>query len=134
MTEGLTRFQNPEFWRFIAAGGINTVLTYIIYAALVIAVPYQVAYGVSYAAGIGMSYLLNARFVFRKKYSLQTFFRYPFVYLVQYLLGSFLLYVSVDILSFDKYAAPFIVIVITTPLTFVLCRFIIKGTPGSTKL
>lgn len=133
MTELVTRLHNPEFWRFIIAGVGNTVLAYAIYAVLVTVTPYQVAYGGSYLAGIGISYLLNARFVFREAYSLKTFFRYPVVYLVQYLLGSSLLYVSVDMLTLDKYTAPFLVIAITTPLTFMLSRFIIRGNTISTR-
>jgi putative flippase GtrA len=131
MTELFAKIKNPEFWRFIVAGGINSVLAYMIYAVLVASAPYQVAYGVAYAAGIGISYLLTARYVFREKYSLQTFFRYPVVYLVQYLLGSLLLYVGIEMLSLNKFAAPFFVIAVTIPLTFMLSRFIIKGRHGS---
>ena len=131
MTEMFAKIKNPEFWRFIVAGGINSALAYMIYAVLVIIAPYQVAYGVAYAAGIGISYLLNARYVFREKYSLQTFFRYPVVYLVQYLLGCLLLYVGIEMLSLNKFTAPFFVIAATVPLTFMLSRFIIKGRNGS---
>jgi putative flippase GtrA len=133
MPESFERFKNPEFWRFLVAGGINSLLAYLLYAALVTVVPYQLAYGLSYAAGIGISYLLNARYVFREKYSFKTFFRYPIVYLVQYILGSLLMYVGIDLFSLDKYVAPFLVIVMTIPITFILSRFIIKRTHGSTR-
>ena len=47
-----------ELARFLAAGAVNTALTYAIYLLLLAIAPYLVAYTVAYVSGIAISYLL----------------------------------------------------------------------------
>lgn len=108
-------------------GGINAGLTYGLYLLLLLIVRYTFAYSGSYAAGIFLSYYLNARFVFRERLRLSKALKYPSVYLVQYLVGLGLLYLLVETLHLDKRLAPLAIVVITVPATFVLSRYIIRG-------
>ncbi len=116
-----------EFIRFIFFGGVNSLLTYAIYAFFLFFVAYAVAYTLSYVLGIFISYFLNARFVFNEKARLTKALQFPLVYLVQYLLGVALLYILVEIFSFSKLLAPILIVVFTVPITYLLSRFIIKG-------
>ena len=85
------------------------------------------AYSLAYVCGIVISYYLNSRLVFRQPVSLAKFLKYPVVYLVQYLLGIFILYICIDLLGISKWLAPLVVIVISLPVTFVMSKLIIKG-------
>lgn len=114
-----------EFGRFIVVGGINTVVTYIVYVALVAVLRYPVAYSVTYVLGIVLSYYLNARFVFRRKLRATVALQYPIVYLLQYLLGLVLLYALVEIGHFSKLIAPIFALFITVPITYAASRCII---------
>jgi putative flippase GtrA len=127
----LRKFTEVEFLRFIVIGGVNTVLSYGIYVATNLIVPYIAAYTISMIAGILISYILNARFVYRTSLSLSRAVAYPLVYLVQYLVGVGTLYLLVQMLGVSKYLAPFLVVIVTIPITFVLSRFIIKGRTAS---
>ena len=118
-----------EFLRFIFFAGINTLSTYLIYAALTLIIPYSIAYTSSYIAGIFISYFLYSRFVFQSAMSLQKFIQYPIVYIVQYLLSIVLLSLLVTDFSINKYIAPILVILISVPVTFILSRLIIKREP-----
>lgn len=120
------KIKSIEFRKFLIAGVLNSLLTYTLYILLAIYLRYEIAYGLSYAAGIVISYLLNARYVFNEKYTLKTFFRYPLVYVFQYLLCFVMLYVLVEVMSFDKYLAPLIVIALSIPFTFILSRFMLR--------
>src|SRR5437868_5451334 len=84
-------FWRHAFCRFLISGGTNTILTYLIYVGLVLVLPYPVAYTITTILGIFSSYILNARFVFRRKLSLTVALQYPLVYVVQYVLGLCLL-------------------------------------------
>lgn len=116
-----------EFAAFLFFGVLNTVLTYAVYLLLLLAVSYPVAYSASYVAGIFLSYILNARFVFRERLRLSKALQYPAVYLVQYLLGLGILYLMVEVFHFSKVVAPLAVVFITVPFTFALSRYVIRG-------
>lgn len=122
----LTRFDHP-FTRFLISGGINTGLTYLIYLALIPLMAYSLAYSVSYVTGIVIAYVINTRFVFQAKMQVKSALLYPLVYVVQYVAGVLLLVLLVENLGVDERLAPILIIILTTPLTFILNRVIIKG-------
>ena len=119
------KLRRHEFPRFLVSGALNTVITYVIYIGLAFIVPYLVAYTVTTAFGILLSYYLNARFVFRQKLRVRAALTYPTVYAVQYFLGLGLLYVLVELAHFSKFTAPILIVVATVPVTFVLSRLMI---------
>lgn len=108
-------------------GGVNTGLTYLLYVALALFFPYLVSYSASYVVGIFLSYYLNSRFVFKQKMTLGKALKYPGVYVLQYLMSTALLYVSVELLQINQFLAPAFALVITIPVVFLLSRFIING-------
>lgn len=116
-----------EYGGFLLVGACNTLLTYVLYVFFFIFLSYKLAYSLAYVCGIIISYYLNSRLVFREPISLAKFLQYPIVYVVQYGLGIFILYVCIDILGISAWLAPMVVIVISLPVTFVLSRLIIKG-------
>lgn len=71
-------------------------------------------------------YYLNARFVFYEKPRIKKAIQYPVVYLVQYLVSLWLLYVLVEIFGTNKLVTPALVIVLTLPATYLMSRLIIK--------
>ena len=116
-----------EFARFIVSGLINLLLTYVVYLALLVFLPYSAAYTGSYVCGVLISYVLNARFVFKQKLRLSKALQYPAVYLVQYLLGMALLYLLVEVGHIRSASAPLLIPFITVPVTYLLSRYLIKG-------
>ena len=121
------RFIDREFVRFVFFGGVNSLLSYILYALFLLLIPYQAAYTLSYVLGILFSYLLNTRYVYRAELRLTKALQYPLVYLVQYLLSIGLLYSLVEVFHVAKLLAPALIVLATIPVTFLLSRFIIKG-------
>ena len=121
------RARHREFAAFLFFGAVNTILGYGIYLLLLPFVAYPTAYSLSYAAGIFISYYLNARFVFREKLRLSKALQYPVVYLVQYLLGLGLLYLLVEVAHMTTFIAPIVIVLITVPCTYLLSRYVIKG-------
>jgi putative flippase GtrA len=118
-----------EFGRFLCVGAFNTVFGYVLYCALLLALPYGAAYTASYLIGIVISYFLNCRFVFRRPPSWRTALRFPAAYVVQYALGLTLLTVFVERFHMDRRVAAAGVVFCSVFLTFVLSRVIIRSGP-----
>jgi putative flippase GtrA len=118
---------NREFYRFIFWGGVNTLSGYLIYAFLLLFLPYLLSYTVAFIVSIFTSYFLNSRFVFNQELRLSKAIKYPLVYLAQYLIGTISLYLLVQILRVNKLLAPAFVVVLTIPLTFYLSGRIVRG-------
>jgi len=116
-----------QFIRFVGVGGINTATTYILYLLLLYIVDYKIAYTATYIIGIAFAYWLNLKYVFHQQGSTKKVMLYPLVYLVQYLLGIFILYITIEKMGISEMIAPIIVIVATIPLTFILTKKILTG-------
>lgn len=116
-----------EFVRFVLVGGANTVATYGLYLLFLRLVSYPKAYTASYAAGILISYYLNAHFVFKERLRLVKALQFPMVYVAQYVAGMALLYILVETAHLSPRLAPIIIVVVTVPLTYFLSRYVIKG-------
>src|SRR5262249_1315331 len=105
----------------------NTGITYLAYLLLLPVMPYGTAYTLTYIAGIGLGYYLNARFVFQQPLKWSKALQFPLVYVAQFLASAGLLYLLVDLVHISEVIGPAVVIACTVPLTFVLSRVIIKG-------
>lgn len=107
---------------FIVAGIFSTLLMYGIYLVLQRHMNYQYAYLISYSLSVIFLYFMNTQ-VFRKPIKIKTFFEFPFIYLIQYLLGAIALEFFVAF-GLSKAIAFLLVAIVLIPLTFLLNRLI----------
>jgi putative flippase GtrA len=121
------RGQVETIVRYVLAGALNTGATYVLYFVLLQFVPYASAYTVAFVAGIGLSYALNARFVFAAPIRLASALAWPLVYLLQYMVGLAVLALLVERFGVGPATAAIIAIVVTIPLTFVLSRRVLAA-------
>ena len=117
---------HSEFFRFLLVGATNTLLAYVLYLLLLNFSTYLYAYSISYCIGVVVSYLLNARFVFRTEFSWQRFMQFPIVYVIQYSLGAAILWLLVGQAGVSPELAMMGVVAGTIPVTFFTSRFILK--------
>lgn len=115
-----------EFFRFLLVGVSNTLVAYVMFLVLLPFLSYLYAYTLSYCVGVVNSYFMNVLFVFKKKISLHSFLKFPFVYVVQYFLGASIMWLLVGNLAIGPAWAYAVVVVITVPVTFIASRFILK--------
>ena len=117
------------FPRFVIAGGLNTLLTYVLYLMLLQIMPYFWAYSVTYVVGIGLGYLINTFWVFKRQPSLRTAMAYPLTYGLNYLLGAVLLWFLVEWARIPKAAAPLIIVAVSVPVMYLITRAIFRSRP-----
>lgn len=121
------RFINRDFYRFVFWGAINTLVGYALYLFLLLLLPYLIAYSVAYVFGVFFSYYLNSKFVFKQQLKLSKALKYPLVYVTQYILGAVSLYLMVQCLKIGEALAPALVVLLTTPITYLLSKTIVSG-------
>lgn len=115
-----------EFGRFLVVGCLNTAFAYSLYFLFNLFMHYQAAYALAYIAGIFFSYWLNTRWVFKTAMTWKSFFAFPLVYVFQYGVNAILLHVLVETFHLSEWLSPFLVIIVSIPVTFALSRFVIK--------
>jgi putative flippase GtrA len=115
--------------RFIAFGGLNTVVTYALYCAIVTFISPQVAYAIVFLLGIGLAFVLNSRFVFGTRLHLGSAAIYPLVYVVQYGANALLIDAFIA-LGCGPRTALAVSLVIVTPLSFALNRAVLTRRSG----
>jgi putative flippase GtrA len=115
------------FSRFVIAGVFNTGIGYLIYLAFLYLMPYLWAYSITYILGIGLGYLLNIYWVFKKKPNLRNATAYPLTYGINYLFGTIVLWLLVELMHISKKIAPLIVVVVSVPVMYGLIKSIFKG-------
>lgn len=113
--------------RFLLAGAFNTAITYLMYLGLLRVTSYQVSYTLAFVSGIAISYVLGRVFVFKMHQGYRSALILPLVYLIQYLTGTAVVWMWIDILHQHPMLAPAISIMITLPLTYFLSKFAFVG-------
>lgn len=114
-----------KFLKFIGAGVINTIASYLVYLLLVLFFNYQISYAIAFIFGIILSFVLNTKYVFEVEQTLKKFILFPLVYLIQYLLGAFMMNFIIEILVINKFFAPLIVTVCLLPVSYLLSKKIL---------
>ena len=90
-------------------------------------IQYPVAFTISYIIGVLVSYIGGTKYVFKAKHSSVKALIYPFVYVLQYVTGLYLLHLLIITLGISEEIAPIIVYTLTFPITFLLSKFILNS-------
>lgn len=116
-----------EIIRFIIVGGLNTVNYYIIYLLLlhVFHIQYLISHIIGFVVAFIISYYLNCYFVYKVKPTLKKFLAFPLTQVVNMGVQTLLIYLFVDFLDFNESIAPFVGLIVTIPITYVLSKFIL---------
>ena len=120
------KFIKSEIYQFFIIGLCNTVVSWILFLILDLFMNYVLAYTFTFILCIASSYTLNSYFVFKQPLSLIRLFKYPIVFLIQYIIQAPSLIFLIEYLNVSKIFAIVFVTIITVPITFFISRFIIK--------
>jgi putative flippase GtrA len=120
------KFINSEIVRYGVVGIFNTLLTYVIFVISLWFMPYQWAYTLAYVLGIVTAYVMQSLLVFHQPLHWRKAVKYPSVYVIQYVLGLFILSLLVDGLHIMPEIASLLNMMLTIPISFVLSRKIIR--------
>jgi len=116
---------NDQRIRFLAVGGVNTVVGYGLFAAFDLSVfagipfGYLLSLALSYAIAIALAFILYRRFVFHVTGQVLTdLTRFVSVYLVSIGVNAAALPILIELLGFNSLVAQAIMLVCTTLISF----------------
>jgi|SRR5690554_5344793 len=117
-----------KFTQFSIVGVIITVTSLVssFFFLKIIGTPLFITYIINYTVMISLSYLLNAHFVFKVKYSIKHLILYYLSYLVGMVVGLILLKVFNEIFSLENWILSYMVIPFTMLCNFTLSNKILK--------
>ena len=118
-----------QFIKFGIVGGVNTVLSYVIYFIGVrMGFHYAIANFTAFMITVFISYLLNGMFVFRgegqARFDIRALLKvYASYSLTSLFLATALLWFEVDLLGLPEEIGPIINLFITVPINFLMNKF-----------
>lgn len=110
-------------WRFVVAGGLNTLVTGAALSLLARVIDPRVAYTLVFLAGIALAVRLAGGFVFGVPLDRRAAVSYALVYVTAFLVG--LAVVTLAISAGMPHSWSGLVVLVTAPLTFVCGRVLL---------
>jgi putative flippase GtrA len=114
-----------QFGGFLAVGAINTMLSLLLYEALILVMPYWLAYTLCFPAGMAFLLYANANLVFRRAVTAVSSASFVVFYLASYAAGLGVIVVLVEMISIPPQLAPLLAIAIMAPINFIGSRFVL---------
>lgn len=117
-----------EIIKFVIVGGINTLDYYVVYLMLLklFNVHYMLSHIIGFVVGFIISYYLNCYFVYNVKPTLKKFLSFPLTQVANMGMQTLFLYVFVRWFNLPSEIAPFVGLVITIPITFVMSKWLLR--------
>ncbi len=111
--------------RFVIVGGVNTALTYALYAGLVwYGIHYLLALTIEYAVGILAGFIANRQWTFANRDRMgPALFRYIATYCIVYVLNAVLLTFFVELADMNKLLAQLFALGIATLASYIAQRW-----------
>lgn len=124
---------NTEFNRFVVVGVINTLTYYSIYLLLHkgAGLPYLLAHVLGFLISLNVSFFLNSYVTYKVKPTLKKYLYFPLTQAVNMSVSTVLIYVFVEFIHLSSNIAPFVAVLFTVPITFLVSSRIMKGPPRS---
>jgi putative flippase GtrA len=124
-------FYNQEIFRFLLAGGINTlvggiILPYIISQFISSSGVFDIPLVLGYLLWFPFAYLLQVYLVFRTVFDWKRFWIYPTTQIPNYAINTSLLYIFKDLLQMHELIAYILAALIATPIMFLLVKLVVK--------
>ncbi|BGE81627.1 GtrA family protein [Staphylococcus petrasii] len=117
-----------EIIKFVIVGGINTLDYYLVYLILLklFNVYYMLSHIIGFVVSFIISYYLNCYFVYNVKPTLKKFLSFPLTQVVNMGMQTLFLYIFVRWFNFPSEIAPFVGLIVTIPITFVLSKWLLR--------
>ena len=117
-----------EIIKFIIVGGINTVDYYIVYlfSLKILGLNYLISHLTGFIVSFIISYYLNCYFVYKVTPTWKKFIQFPITQVINMGMQTLLLYIFVQWFQVSSVIAPFVGLIITIPITFILSKYILR--------
>ena len=112
--------------RFLSVGFVVSLATYGLYLGLLLFMRPGMAFACSYFIGLALNYLLSSLWVFRRKLSFSRVLPFTLMHLFIVVVGVAGVSLAVEVFRISKFFAPFVVLPLTSAISFLLQTQIFK--------
>ena len=122
-----------KFFRFLVAGGINTVFSFLCFSILMLLIGNkEIAVTIILLIAVFFNYNTSARFVFKdSKMHLGQILKFYVVYFITYPLNLLHLYLTVDLWGWNVYLSQFTTLLYMPIISFLLQRKFVFSEKGN---
>lgn len=128
------KFLNKQFLTFGIIGGINTILSQVLY---IVFVKFNIVVSISSLLGdvltMIISYFANMKFTYHEKPSLKSAITFPLSYVPGFIINMLIVVLVADVFHAPKEYAKLVSLPITIPLNYVCMSLIVKKTSKKNK-
>lgn len=110
---------------FLIVGIANTILTYVVYLALLRVAHYAWAFTGAFIVGLIFTGLMNIRVTFAHHPTIAACLVFSAYYGLYWIFAQLLLHVFVEWFGIDEHYAPILMLPIVVPINFVMTRLIV---------
>lgn len=114
-----------EFIKFGLVGGFCSVIQFLSYRLFLLEVHYIFSHVLSFLLAVTVSFLLNSKITFKKNIRITKFFPFVLVYTIHLLLSTLIVFCLVEILHIPEKIVTIIPIILLSPFTFILSKFVL---------
>lgn len=116
-------FASREFVTFLCIGLVNTGNGMLFPAILSSFLQANIAYVLSYIPSLGIAYLLNSKFTFRRKPNWESLFRFYLSYIPNFVIQNTVFAIVFNVCHASKFLGIVLASIIGIPVTFLLLKF-----------
>lgn len=133
MMKFIKNLLNQKFTRFLIAGGINTIFSFLCFSALMYCIGIkEIAVTLNLLIAVFFNYNTSARFVFKnRKMQLRQILKFYVVYFITYPLNLLHLYLTVDLWGWNVYLSQFTTLLYMPIISFLLQRKFVFSEKGN---
>lgn len=120
-----------EYLKFNIIGFSNFVISQLVYISLfsIFKINYIIAYTITSIFSVIASYFLNSKITFKQpRYCAIKLSLSIMVYILEYIINMSVIIFLVNRFNFSQIFAPIITPIVSTPIVFILMRYVIKKT------
>ena len=127
MKTKFTRFYRSPAVRFLAVGGLNFVVTYAVYLIALLMLDYHIAFTIAFVTGLIFTSVLTIRHTFTVHLTILSAAIYGAYYLLYFSVNICLIEILIEDYAFDAMWAPFLSLVVLTPIHFLLSKVLVAS-------
>lgn len=113
-----------DFLIFVFCGGMGTLSNFVCSSIISLKLNPVVAYVCGYSISLIVSYLLNIKYVFKRKIKITDFIKFAISYIPNFLILFSFVYVFINILDINKYITYLLSAIVGLPVTFLILKLL----------
>lgn len=115
-------FLNQQFILFVFCGGIGTLTNFISSLIFSLWINPTIAYVFGYVLSLAITYLLNAKLIFKKSLQLGDYFKFVLSYIPNFIILVSFVFIFLNLFGWHKILVYALVSLLGLPITFVLVK------------